>query len=179
VRRGRVGVALAGALLGGACLIPQEDNILPDLPPPLNQPPRIVESEVQPPTSIFSVDGGTGCPAVVFQAPVEDPDVNDLLFFDYFVDANLNPNSVAQGTISPSGVPLRTEMATYTVAFPSGSPASSPGVHLVEVVVADGPLINRVPLPRTVPLPDGGTRIDPTFAVSHAWQVTVTGGACP
>ncbi|HMK74028.1 MAG TPA: hypothetical protein VK454_11860 [Myxococcaceae bacterium] len=175
MNRGWVGGALAAAFLGGACLIPQEDNILPDLPPPLNQPPRIVESEVQPPETLFSVDGGTGCPPLLFQAPVEDPDVNDLLFFEYFVDAN----SVVQGTIPPSGAPLRTEEAAYTVTFPSGTPASNPGIHLVELVVADGPLINRVPLPRTVPLPDGGSRVDPTFAVSHAWQVTVTGGACP
>lgn len=179
MRPSRTWVAFTWALLGGGCLIPQEDNILPDIPPPLNQPPRIVETAVQPPATIFQVDGGTGCAGVVFRTPVEDPDVNDLLFFDYFVDANVNPNSVAQGTLAPSGVPLRTDEATYTVSFAAPGPASSPGIHLVEVVVADGPIVNRVSLPRTVPLPDGGTRVDPTFAVSHAWQMTVTDGGCP
>ncbi|HXX29969.1 MAG TPA: hypothetical protein VEJ89_04565 [Myxococcaceae bacterium] len=179
MRRAAAGLALAGALHGSACLLPQTDTILPDIPPPLNQPPRIVQSGLQPPTSIFQVDGGPGCPELVFAAPVEDPDVNDVIFYDYYVDANVNPGPVTQGTLAPSGEPLRTEEASYTVSFSVPGPLTSPGTHLVEVVVADGPLINRVPLPRTVQLPDGGTRTDPTFAVTNAWEVTVTGGPCP
>ena len=67
--------AALGALLLAGCLLPQEDTILEDIPPPVNQPPAIIESEVQPPSRSFTVDGGTGCPDLVFSAPVEDPDL--------------------------------------------------------------------------------------------------------
>jgi hypothetical protein len=55
----------------------------------------------------------------------------------------------------------------------------TPGMHLVEVLVADGPLVNGMPQPKVVPLDDGGTRTDQTFAVSYTWLVTVTDGGCP
>jgi hypothetical protein len=171
VSRGAARVLAASTLLFAACLLPQEDNILVDLPPPLNRPPRIVESEVQPASRIFSLDGGTGCPELVFSAPAEDPDIADILFYDFYVDAS--STVVAQGTLSASGTAERTEQARYAVSFATPGPVQVPGTHLVEV------LVNRIPLPRTVALPDGGTRVDPTFAVSYAWQVTVTGGPCP
>jgi hypothetical protein len=166
--------ALLGALFAG-CLLPQDDTILEDIPPPVNQPPTILESEVQPSSRSFTVDGGQGCPTLVFSAPVEDPDLEDILYFDYYVDTT----QVEQGTIPPSGNAFRTVAATYTVDFADGGPVQTPGPHVVEVLVADGPLVNGTPVPRTVTLPDGGTRIDTTYAVSYVWLVTVTGGACP
>jgi hypothetical protein len=180
LRRASPCVALLLASLGvAACLLPQDDTILEDIPPPVNQPPAIVENEVQPPSRIFSVDGGTGCPDLTFSAPVEDPDFQDILYFDFYVDSSADTGQVAQGTVAPSASYVRTEPATYTVDFSKPGPVQTPGTHLVEVLVADGPLVNGVPVPRTVLLPDGGTRIDATFAVSYAWQVTVTAGSCP
>jgi hypothetical protein len=177
MRSARAG--LVACLLLSACLLPQEDALLVDLPPPLNRPPRILEEMVQPSSRIFTVDGGAGCPALVFTAPVEDPDTLDVLFYDFYVDADVNPADVAQGLIPASGTLLRSQRATYTVDFASPGPVQTPGTHLVEVLVADGPLVNRVPLPRSVALGDGGTRLDPTFVVSYAWQVTVSGSPCP
>jgi hypothetical protein len=178
------GTALRAALMlacvgTGACLLPQDDTILEDIPPPVNQPPAIVEDGAQPPTRIFSVDGGAGCPDLTFSVPVEDPDLEDTLYFDFYVDSTADTGQVAQGTVPPSGGFIRTELASYTVDFSKSGPVQTPGMHLVEVLVADGPLVNGVPLPRTVSLPDGGTRVDPTFSVSYTWLVTVTGGNCP
>jgi hypothetical protein len=173
-------VFLAGLLLLLAgCLLPQNDTILQDIPPPVNRPPAILEAEVQPTPRVFTVDGGPGCPNLAFIAPVEDPDVGDTLYYDYYVDSVATSGQVAQGTIPPSGSAVRAEAATYTVSFASPGPLQTPGGHFVEVLVADGPLVNGSPLPRTVSLPDGGTRVDPTFAVSYVWLVTVTGGSCP
>ena len=172
-------VAAACLLLLGGCLLPQEDNILLEIPPPVNQPPGILESEAQPSSRIFTVDGGAGCPDLVFSAPVEDPDVQDTLYFDYYVDSQADSAQVAQGTVPPSGGAIRTEAATYTVDFSTPGLVQTPGMHLVEVLVADGPLVNGVPLPKQVQLADGGTRTDMTFAVSYTWLVTVTDGGCP
>ena len=174
-----VAAAALCALFFGACLLPQEDTLLEDIPPPVNQPPAILENAVQPSARILTVDGGSGCPNLVFSAPVEDPDVRDILYFDYYVDSSADNGQVAQGTVPPSGTALRTEAATYTVNFAEAGPVQTPGTHLVEVLVADGPLVNGMPVPRAVTLPDGGTRIDATFAVSYVWLVTVTGAPCP
>jgi hypothetical protein len=170
-------VALFMAL--GACLLPQDDTLLVDIPPPVNQPPAILENQVQPSSRILTVDGGPGCPDLVFSAPVEDPDLGDILYFDFYVDSDADTGQVAQGTIPPSGNAIRTQTATYEVDFASPVPVQVPGTHFVEVLVADGPLVNGMPLPRMVALPDGGTRTDATFAVSYTWLVTVSGGACP
>lgn len=180
MRAAKLATALMlSSLLVGACLLPQDDTILEDIPPPVNQPPSILDNEVQPPSRIFTVDGGTGCPDLVFSAPVEDPDVQDILYFDFYVDSSADTGQVAQGTVPASGSPIRTEAASYTVDFSKPGPAQTPGTHFVEVLVADGPLVNGVPVPRTVSLPDGGTRTDATFAVSYVWLLTVTGGDCP
>jgi len=161
------------------CLLPQNDSILQDIPPPVNRPPAILEAQVQPSPRVFTVDGGAGCPALTFSAPVQDPDVGDTLYYDYYVDSLADTGQVAQGTIPPSGSAVRAEAASYTVNFGTAGPLQTPGEHFVEVLVADGPLVNGSPVPRTVPLADGGTRVDATFAVSYVWLLTVTGGSCP
>jgi hypothetical protein len=163
----------------GACLLPQDDNILVDISPPVNRPPGILEAEVEPSNRIFTVDGGAGCPDLTFTAPVEDPDLEDVLYFNFYVDSEVDSAQVAQGTVPPSGSAIRAQPATYSVSFSSPGKVQTPGTHFVEVLVADGPLVNGVPQPKTVALPDGGTRTDDTFAVSYVWLVTVTGGPCP
>ena len=163
----------------GACLLPQDDNILEDLPTAANQPPSILEAQVQPSTRVFAVDGGANCPDLTFSAPVEDADLSDLLYYDYYVDATADTGLVAQGTIPPSGSAFRSEAATYTVHFATPGRLQTPGMHWVEVLVADGPLVNGMPVPISTPLPDGGTTLETTYAVSYVWLVTVTDGGCP
>ena len=49
---------------------------------------------------------------------------------------------------------------------------------MVEVLVSDGALVNRDPQPRQVLLLDGGIGLEPTYAVTYAWTVTVVAGPC-
>lgn len=171
---------LAAALALPACIIPQTDNILVEpIPQALNQAPRILEDSLQPPGRFVTVRNGSGCPNLAFVATAADPDVKDTLYYNFYVDADLNPGFVKQGVIGPDGQVVRSEPASYEVSFATANPLQQAGDHVVEVLVADGPLIGRTPVPRDVPLPDGGVGKDPSYAVSYAWTVTVVAGACP
>ncbi len=174
-----VGTLLAAALVLPACIIPQTDNILEPIPPKQNQPPRILENLVQPPGRFVTVRNGPGCPNLAFVAPVSDPDVTDVLVYNFYVDADLNPAFVKQAVIGTDGQVVRSEPATYEVSFATANPLQQPGDHVVEVLVADGQLVGRTPLPKLVQLPDGGTVQATTYAVTYAWTVTVTAGDCP
>jgi len=175
-----VGTLLAAALVLPACIIPQTDNILEPIPAALNRPPRILEDSLQPPGRFVTVKNGSGCPNLAFVATVADADVNDTLYYNFYVDADLNPGFVKQGVIGTDGQVVRSEPATYEVSFATANPLQQPGDHVVEVLVADGPLVGRTPQPpKPVSLPDGGTFQDASYAVSYAWTVTVVAGACP
>jgi hypothetical protein len=86
---------------------------------------------------------------------------------------------VKQATITNNGQAERSDPASYEVSFATPGPLQQPGDHVVEVLVADGALVNRDPQPRTVILLDGGTALDPSYAVTYAWTVTVLAGPCP
>jgi hypothetical protein len=173
------GALLAAALALPACLISQEDHIIEPLPPRKNQPPRIVEELLQPASRFVTVRNGADCPNRTFLAPVSDPDIGDTLIYNFYVDANVNPNFVKQATIANNGQADRSDPAIYEVSFAAPGPLQQPGDHVVEVLVADGALVNREPQPRTVVLLDGGTAQDPSYAVTYAWTVTVLAGPCP
>jgi hypothetical protein len=169
----------AWAILLGGCLLPQEDHILGDLPPRMNQPPQIVESLLTPASRFVTVQNGGNCPLLTFKAPVSDPDVEDRLIYNYYIDPNLNPGFVKQAILPNGGSPQRPDPAQLDVSFAVAGPLQQPGQHVVEVLVADGPLVNRDPQPRVVTLLDGGTALDPSYAVTYAWVVTVNPGPCP
>jgi len=180
VRAARVVVVLLGAaLVLPACLLPQEDHVIQPLPPPQNQPPRILESLLQPASRFVTVKNETDCPNLAFLAPVSDPDVADTLIYNFYVDPDLYPPFVKQATLANNGEPDRSEPASYEVSFATPGPLQQPGDHVVEVLVSDGALVNRDPQPRKVTLLDGGTALDPTYAVTYAWTVTVVAGPCP
>jgi len=170
---------LAAAVVLPACLLPQEDHIIQPLPPLMNQPPRILENLLQPSSRFVTVRNGTDCPNLTFLAPVSDPDIGDTLIYNFYVDPDLFPAFVKQATISKNGQADRSEPATYEVSFATPGPLQQPGDHVVEVLVADGALVNRDPQPRVVTLLDGGTALDPSYAVTYAWTVTVVQGSCP
>ncbi len=176
----RVAVALLGAaLVLPACLVSQEDHIIQPLPAPKNQPPRIVESLLQPASRFVTVRNGSDCPNLIFLVPVSDPDVDDTLIYNFYVDPDLFPAFVKQATITNNDQVDRSDPASYEVSFATPGPLQQPGDHVVEVLVADGALVNRDPQPKKVPLLDGGTGLDPTYAVTYAWTVTVLAGPCP
>ena len=175
---GRICLALTVAL-GAGCLLPQEDHILEDLPPEMNQPPRILENLLQPAGRFVSVRNGADCPNLTFLAPVSDPDVDDTIIYNFYIDPDLDPAFVKQSQLGNNGQADRPDPATLEVSFATTGPLQRPGEHVVEVLVSDGTLVNRDPQPRPVKLPDGGTVLDTTYAVTYAWVVTVSAGSCP
>ena len=176
---GRVaGLLLGAAVVLPACLLPQEDHIIQPLPPPANQPPRILENLLQPASRFVSVRNGSDCPNLTFLAPVSDPDVNDTLIYNFYVDPDLFPPFVKQATIGNNGQADRADPASYEVSFATPGPLQQPGDHVVEVLVSDGALVNRDPQPRPITLLDGGTGLEPTYAVTYAWSVTTVAGPC-
>ncbi|HEY1909271.1 MAG TPA: hypothetical protein VGG91_24715 [Myxococcaceae bacterium] len=172
-------LVLAAAVVLPACLLPQEDHIIQPLPPLMNQPPRILENLLQPSSRFVTVRNGTDCPNLTFLAPVSDPDITDTLIYNFYVDPDLFPAFVKQATITNNGQADRSDPATLEVSFATPGPLQQPGDHVVEVLVSDGALVNRDPQPRKVTLLDGGTGLDPTYAVTYAWTVTVVQGSCP
>jgi hypothetical protein len=180
VSAGRLaGLLLGAAVLLPACLLPQEDHLIQPLPPLMNQPPRILEHLLQPASRFVTVRNGSDCPNLTFLAPVSDPDVSDTLIYNFYVDPDLFPAFVKQATINNNGMAVRSDPATYEVSFATPGPLQQPGDHVVEVLVSDGALVNREPQPRKVTLLDGGTALDPSYAVTYAWTVTAVAGPCP
>src|SRR5262249_55039215 len=148
-RAGLLAPLLVVAAALPACLISQEDHIIQPLPPAKNQPPRILEVLLQPPGRFFTSRNGLDCPNLFFSAKVADPDVNDTLFYNFYVDANVSPAPVKQSSISnPSKEDVRVEAATYEFSFATVGALQQPGDHVVELLLADGPLINGQPQPR-------------------------------
>lgn len=165
--------------MGAGCLVPQDDHVLQDLPE-TNHPPRIVEESVSPQPRIVNTD--IACGEIVFSAAVEDPDLGDLLTEQWYVEdlSNTTPTQpFQQGAITnPTGSAVRKDAATLTVNFSASRQPLTPGLHVVELLLSDGAVINRVPQPRDVPL-DGGTGTL-TYATTYAWVVNVTNtGVCP
>ena len=83
-----------------------------------------------------------------------------------------------QATIANNGQVDRADPASYEVSFATPGPLQRPGDHVVEVLVSDGALVNRDPQPRPITLLDGGTGLEPTYAVTYAWSVTTVAGPC-
>ncbi|MGZ6131132.1 MAG: hypothetical protein ACXWLF_03855, partial [Myxococcaceae bacterium] len=129
---------LASALVLPACIIPQTDNILEPIPQALNQAPRILEDTLQPPGRFVTVKNGAGCPNLAFVVTVADADLTDTLYYNFYVDADVNPSFVKQGVIGTDGQVVRSEPATYEVSFATANPLQQAGDHVVEVLVADG-----------------------------------------
>ena len=177
VKRRALAAGLCLALVG--CLVPQDDHVLQDLPQ-VNHPPRIAEDSVQPQPRIITTGNDPSCPSLQFSAAVEDPDLADRLFYYWYVSDldSPTPVEIAENVIlNPTGQERRKDPAQLVVDFNSPSQFQVPGVHVLELLVADGAVINHEPQPRDVPL-DGGTGVL-TYAATYAWVVNVTSGTCP
>jgi hypothetical protein len=147
----------------------------PPQPTSSNQPPAIVDVQ---PESPLAIGNGPTC-ALTFRASFEDPDLNDLLTARFYVDDEAqNASPVQELDVAPSGSLRRSVGASLQQAVGSAtSPLHPSGKHRVELLVSDGLLEGRSPLPRSR-LSDG-TQI-PTYAVTYAWEITVEQGrACP
>lgn len=176
-----LGLAWAAGVAGG-CLVPQDDTLLEGLPDRRNRPPRIVESQVQPPEPIIQDFGSAGLCELEFSVIAEDPDVDDLLTVRWYLDYDTqNPTGpYREIQLANNGQPQRGERATLRINLrAANSPLSAPGVHLVEAVVADTRLVGREPVPvGRVVLDGGGIILNPGYAVSHTWFVNTVRGDC-
>jgi hypothetical protein len=168
--------------VASGCLIPQDDTLLESLPQRRNRPPRVVETQVQPPQPILDDFGANGLCEQDFSVLVEDPDVDDLLTVRWYLDYDdQNPTGpYREFQLANNGEPQRGDRATLRVNLrAANSPLSAPGPHLVEAVVADTRLVGRDPVPVGRIVLDGGTVIlNPGYAVTHAWFVTTVQGDC-
>ncbi len=128
-----------------ACLIPQEDQIITELPEAANRPPRILQDNVKPEQRESTARVGTGCPRVRFEVDVDDPNAADRINARWFIDPNdryvAEPGKpVVQGNpgLASGGSTVRTLQANTQFLTQL---ASFRGVHRVEVVVTDGEFI--------------------------------------
>jgi hypothetical protein len=176
-----LGLAWVAGVMGG-CLVPQDDTLLEGIPDRKNRPPRIVETQVQPPESIIGDFGAGDLCELDFSVVVEDPDVDDLLTVRWYVDYDAqNPTGAyREFQLANNGQPQRGDRATLRINLrAANSPLSALGTHLVEAVVADTRLVNREPVPISrVVLDGGGVIINPGYVVTHAWFVTTVTGEC-
>lgn len=166
---------VTGPLVSG-CLLPQDDQVISDLPPRRNTPPRIVRW--QPERLPLTFYSGTGCVNTTFSVFVADEDLSDTLRSYWFVDRTqdsapyngapvFGSSNLTREVVAPSGGRFATELTNL-----------STGSHSVSVFVTDGDFqeivdgnitANNPPLL----LPDGGLVDDEAYVDSHSWFVKV------
>lgn len=172
----------AFSALGSGCFLPQDDDVLPFIPPARNRAPRL---SLQTPTgTVPSGNQEPECPPLEFSALVEDDDVADRIYVQWFVDPNGNPRQLpyASQRLDPANAIRRPEKALLQIPTTGASPLANAGTHLVELLVSDGPLVNRETERRQIAgAPDGGFYDDTAYIAYHYWKVVVTNGAqdCP
>jgi hypothetical protein len=182
-----MGIFLLAALSG--CLLPQDPQVLPDLPPPKNTPPQIVDQNVKPPGTSITIKVGMLCmpQMTLFEVPVDDQDYDeargaytDKITSLWIVDPN-GANGGFPGRAAPPFSPSKTRtIRNPTEILSAGSALTVPGQHVLQVIVADGDLVGiGMPEPVLKPLPDGGTFKDPTYTDSYQWNVLTVQGVCP
>jgi hypothetical protein len=174
------GLLVASACAASGCLIPQDDIQLEGVPEFMNRPPRIVESLVSPQARVIT-DFGAGQCDLTFEVVVEDPDVDDRLVVHWYLDYNpQDPRGpYRQYELASTREPRRADRGALLISLASAnSPLGTPGTHLVEALVSDAELVDRVPKSRTVELPDGTTMEDPGFVATYAWVVNTVQGDC-
>lgn len=192
---GRLLRGVIAALLLHGCLIPQDDPVLPDLPPQKNRPPRILVDKAEP-GMVASVDLGDNCPRQVFSAQVDDPDFRDQLQHRWFPDPKPDFTTVYfDGLVIPAlkanadgGSPSST-VRSVTQPFKLFSTGSvlfdAPGSHTLTLVVTDGVFVVGAPTgieigaKTSVLLEDGGPLDDPAYTAMYTWNVTTNRTPCP
>jgi len=180
-----LGVAVAAVLVHG-CLLPQDDQVINDVPAKRNSYPRVRE-ELATPGPVTDLALGTGCKRPVFSVVVEDPDLGDTLRNKWFVDPDGAFSTVSFSTrsLDPSKTAVRnTAVIAPTQLFSAGSKLFDPGPHKLVVVIADGEFegigIETTGRTHVVPADDGGTRIliDPSYTDKFQWDVTTSLTPC-
>lgn len=179
----------AVALLEGACLIPQDDTVLPDLPPKKNSPLRVLAPTAKPAQRRTTVQVGTPGPTCLrpeFSMTVLDEDTGDPIRSQWYVDPTATyeqtpTNPVFTGAVIFGGtsttrqVTAPNAMLTFLASLVDGKE------HLVEAWVTDSEFTPDAP-PTSVfrdqrVLPDGTEVPDTAYTDFNVWVVKVE--PCP
>lgn len=176
---------MAGLLLSSGCLIPQDDQVIEELPQRRNMPLRIVtRSPEGPQTTYYTMS--SCAPAQSFALVVSDDDTVDVIDSMWFIDQDPNTVPFRTSPKAPSNSPTREIKAPAASTFTNALANLPLGTHLLTVYVSDTPF-NEVENqlvtagPRLVPikLADGGsvTVSDPGYVDSFTWVLQVE--RCP
>lgn len=171
------------ALMESACLLPQDDTVLPDLPPKKNSPLRILAQTVQPAQRKTPIVVGTPsptCPRTEFSVVVADEDTGDPIRSQWYVDPNQNYEPSATSPVFNGSPIFGGAAVNRTLTAPPAMLTYLQGLsnaqeHVIEVWVTDGDFVPGPPTGATRPdrtLPDGTQVTDPAFTDAHVWIVT-------
>lgn len=170
-------LSVVGVMLG--CFVPQDYRFSDDPPPFKNNPVKIVlpvEPDLTTLTLNNGVGGGTAC-VQDFTIFATDPDLNDQLTVQWFVDYDqfINPRYYREFALANVGSPTRGPNTLHMDLNQLGNPLAPQATHVLEVLVADGQLINRVPQLKSND-PDAGP--NPSYVDRYVWVVKTEPGDC-
>lgn len=172
--------AAVGALTSG-CLIPQDDQVILDLPPKANRPIKIVSQE---PVQRLKFANSTTCASQnpAFRLTAEDADVADVVYSMWFIDQGPDAQKYEPNIILGGTSPRREVTAPNLSAFRSALANLNPGTHLLTAYVADWPFLEPVDgkvglVSRDETLADGGVLKDKGSFDSFTWVLDVE--PCP
>lgn len=169
-------VAVAAALEQG-CILPQDDQVLPDLPPLRNTSPKILYERATPAKQGATVLLGNNCMDFPFEIAVEDPD-KDTIRSKWFVDPDAKFSTPATDG-ETSGMPARVVRPVQGQFYAQNGRLALPNTlgmntHRVTVVIADREFVPAGIGLRLndLPGPDGGTIKEVSTVVQYDWDVT-------
>lgn len=137
LRRAFAALALGGGL--GGCLIPQDDQLISELPVAANRPLRVIPGLSVPPQRETTAKFGTNCPRPTFSVKVDDPNPGDVIRAQWFIDPIERYIGGVPGNqgVSTAGSTVREVTAPSPFMTTLGT-LTDGRKHRVEVVVTDG-----------------------------------------
>mgnify|MGYP001343013206 CR=1 FL=1 len=169
-----------------SCLLPQNDEPLPVIPPARNRPPRIFFTA---PERSFKFSIGMNCKPPTVQAGVEDADLQDLIRIKWFTyegnGTDMPTQSFDRATLPESAEARRSPpLEPPPTVFNQGLLTRTGVARQLEVVVSDGEFSadgqgNLISLPRRVDGPDGGLIDNITYIDRYVWVVDTVNEPCP
>jgi hypothetical protein len=158
------------ALLTEGCILPQDEVVLPELPPTKNSPLRIVKA-IEPQDSITKIRAGLGMPGcenlpLPFSVAVADSDLGDTISHTWYLDRGLEyePKTITANSVDP-GQEIRTVTSPGELTTHLQKRADDKR-HLVEVQLSDGQLGEYGQVK-----PAEGR--DTAYLATYAWYVVV------
>jgi hypothetical protein len=176
------GLLCLGLTLSAGCVLGQVDDM--ELPPLKNRRVRIIDEQaivMQSATREFRWgtrpnSKGLEC-KLEFQAPVEDPDLDDQLIARWYVDYEQNGRGPVEETfLENNGTPERLAKFEVNTDAP-GNPFFEPGRRVLTLLVTDARTAKPGEPPRPDPVPgyDAG---NPRYSDTLDWVINIDDGCC-